>query len=235
MTRRPVSPRRAVTTAAAQAPEPQASVTMPPRSQTRIRMVSRSITCDELDVGALREQRVVLDPRRRPRRGRPPRRRAPRRRSAGCPCRPRPGRPSSGSGSSSISRASGTASQSSSRRPHVDPDQPAAGVLGPQHAAPGPELERRRAALVHQHPRDAAGGVAAGVGRACRRRSRSRPPPPPPRPCGSPRAGRSRCRGCGRRARARAPASPAAPPARASITTKSLPSPCIFRNLKSRA
>ena len=35
---------------------------MPPRSQTRMRMVSRSITCDELDVGPLGKERVVLGP-----------------------------------------------------------------------------------------------------------------------------------------------------------------------------
>ena len=74
VTRRPVSPRRAVTTAAAQAPEPQASVTMPPRSQTRIRMVVAVDHLHELDVGALREQRIVLDARRRSPRRRPPRR-----------------------------------------------------------------------------------------------------------------------------------------------------------------
>ena len=111
VTRRPVSPRRAVTTAAAQAPEPQASVIMPPRSQTRIRMVSRSITCtnstlvrsgnsgscstrgaDRRDVDRLGVRhdedavRVAHADR-------------------------APGAPSSGSASRSIARASGTSSQ----------------------------------------------------------------------------------------------------------------------------
>ena len=182
VTRRPVRPRRAVTTAAAQAPEPQASVIMPPRSQTRMRMVSRSITCDELDVGALGEQRVVLDPRRRCRRRRPPRRPARRRRSADCPCRRARGARRAAAASSVHRAGERHLVPVELRRAHVDPDQAVAGVLGAQHAAPGAEVERRGAGLVHQQPRDAAGGVAAGVGRACRRRSRSRPRPPRPRP-----------------------------------------------------
>ena len=47
--------------AAAQAPVPQARVTPTPRSQTRKRMRSRRLDLGEADVGALGEQRMVLD------------------------------------------------------------------------------------------------------------------------------------------------------------------------------
>ncbi len=81
----------------------------------------------------------------------------------GLPMPTAPGPPSSGSASRSIARASGTSSQVELRRPHVDPDEPAARVLGAQHAAPGPQVERGRR-------RSRPSAAARRSGWRCRRR-----------------------------------------------------------------
>ena len=180
VTRRPVSPRRAVTTAAAQAPEPQASVIMPPRSQTRIRMVSRSITWTNSTL--VRSGNSGSCSNRGPDRGEVDRlgvghhedavrvAHADRARGAGERQRVE------------VHRARERhLVPAELRRSHVDPGQPVAGVLGAEHAAAGPELERRRAALGHQHAARRSGWRCRRRRPRCRRRSRSRPRPPPRR------------------------------------------------------
>ncbi len=167
-----------------------------------------SIDVHELDVGPLGKQRIVLDPRPALGERRPPRRPRPRTRNAGCPCRPRSAGPRAAARRRRPRAPAALRRQCCCGGPMFTRISPAAGVLCAQHAAAGAQVERARAGLVHQQPRDAARRVAAGRGGravgvpevdASRPRRRRR---------GSPRAGRNPRRGCGRRARAPAPASP---------------------------
>ena len=164
------------------------------------------------------------------RRGRPPRRPSTTKTQCGLPMPTAPGRPVERQRVDVHLAGQRHLVPAQLRRAHVDADQAVAGVLGAQRrrvrcagrarVAPVSSISSRatqRVALPQAAAREPSAfqkSIADVRAGAVAR---------------SPRAGRSRRRGGGRRARARARASPDRRPPRASITTKSLPSPCIFR------